>query len=141
MAEAFQITRRVEFRETDAAGIVHFSCFFHYMEEAEHALLRHVGLRVEMQHNGAAISWPRVSARCEYDEPAKFDDLLNISVEVSRIGEKSITYQFDITHGEREVAHGEMTAVCCEIVVGQPPKSVPIPAEISAALRPFVKAG
>jgi acyl-CoA thioester hydrolase len=33
----FRITRRVEFSETDMAGIVHFSNFFRYMETAEHA--------------------------------------------------------------------------------------------------------
>lgn len=38
--------RRVEFVETDAAGIVHFSSFFVYMEQAEHELLRHLGLNV-----------------------------------------------------------------------------------------------
>ena len=36
--------RRVEFAETDAAGIVHFSVFFRYMEEAEHALWRNAGM-------------------------------------------------------------------------------------------------
>lgn len=140
MSESFHLTRRVEFRETDAAGIVHFSCFFHYMEEAEHALLRHVGLHVEMQHEGATISWPRVSARCEYEGPARFDDILDIRVTVSRIGEKSVTYQFDITHDGREVAHGEMTVVCCEIVLGDAPNSVTIPAAISEALQSYVEA-
>ena len=140
MAEAFQLTRRVEFRETDAAGIVHFSCFFHFMEEAEHALLRHIGLHVEMQHEGVTISWPRVSARCDFEGPARFDDLLDIGVVVSRIGEKSVTYQFDISHEGREVAHGEMTAVCCKIVPGDPPASVPIPTDIIESLQPYVVA-
>ena len=36
----FRLQRRVQFYETDAAGIVHFSWFFRYLEEAEHALWR-----------------------------------------------------------------------------------------------------
>ena len=36
----FRTTRRVEFRDTDAAGIVHFSAFFFYMESVEHEFLR-----------------------------------------------------------------------------------------------------
>ena len=36
----------VEFAETDAAGIVHFSVFFRYMEEAEHAVWRQAGLDI-----------------------------------------------------------------------------------------------
>ena len=41
MAEAFHYRRRVEFCETDAAGIVHFSAYFQYMEQAEHSRSRH----------------------------------------------------------------------------------------------------
>ena len=40
MATPFRVTRRVEFHETDMAGIVHFSNFFRYMEFAEVEFLR-----------------------------------------------------------------------------------------------------
>ncbi len=46
MSEAYRTTRRVEFRDTDAAGIVHFSAFFFYMESVEHEFLRQLGLSV-----------------------------------------------------------------------------------------------
>ena len=45
-AQRIRLTRRVQFYETDAAGIVHFSWFFRYMEEAEHALWREAGLSI-----------------------------------------------------------------------------------------------
>ena len=44
MVSEYRLRRRVQFYETDAAGIVHFSWFFRYMEEAEHALWREAGL-------------------------------------------------------------------------------------------------
>ena len=53
--------RRVEFAETDAAGMVHFSVFFRYMEEAEHAAWRAAGLDIFEGHEEQ--SWPRISAR------------------------------------------------------------------------------
>ena len=40
----FRYSRRVQFSETDLAGIAHFSAFFRFMEEAEHALWRAAGL-------------------------------------------------------------------------------------------------
>ena len=46
MASEYRLRRRVQFYETDAAGIVHFSWFFRYMEEAEHALWREAGLSI-----------------------------------------------------------------------------------------------
>lgn len=44
--EGFHWRRRVEFSETDMAGIAHFSSFIIYMEQAEHALLRSLGTSV-----------------------------------------------------------------------------------------------
>ena len=46
MDGAFRYARRVQFGETDMAGIVHFSWMFRYMEEAEHALWRAAGLSI-----------------------------------------------------------------------------------------------
>ena len=46
MSSAFLWERRVEFHETDAAGIAHFSSLLIFMEQAEHALLRSLGLSV-----------------------------------------------------------------------------------------------
>ena len=42
----FRCRRIVEFRDTDAAGIAHFSAFFFWMESAEHEFLRELGIRV-----------------------------------------------------------------------------------------------
>ena len=39
----FTYRRRVQFYETDLAGIVHFSWYPRYMEEAEHAMWRDAG--------------------------------------------------------------------------------------------------
>ena len=45
-ASNFVYRRRILFHETDLAGIVHFSNFFKYMEEAEHAFVRSIGLSI-----------------------------------------------------------------------------------------------
>ena len=46
MPYEFRCRQRVEFADTDMAGIVHFSNFFRYMERAEHEFLRSLGLSV-----------------------------------------------------------------------------------------------
>lgn len=58
MSEVFKTKRRVEFRETDMAGIVHFSNFFAYMEQAEHALLRSLDLGVMCNIDGRTLAFP-----------------------------------------------------------------------------------
>jgi len=143
MTAPFQTTRRVEFSDTDAAGIMHFSAFFRFMEQAEHDLLRSVGLSVVMQDEvtkagGGKLSWPRVHAHCDFRSPAHYEDMVEVEVSIGRLGEKSVSYQFRFVHAGRELAVGEITSVCCRIVAGQPPESVTIPDWFRSKLIPFM---
>lgn len=131
----FRTQRRVEFRDTDAAGIMHFSVFFLAMEEAEHALLRHCGLSVHQPVDSHIVSWPRVAAECQYRSAVRFEETLTIDVTIERLGEKSVTYAFRFTCGERLVAEGKMTSVCCELRHGEKPLPIAIPAEIRKKLE------
>jgi acyl-CoA thioester hydrolase len=135
MSLRFTTTRRVEFRDTDAAGIAHFSVFFVYMEQAEHELLRHLGLSVVLTDDDGEISWPRVSAACEYRAPARFEEVLDVEVVLQRLGQKSVTFGFRFTRAGAEIATGKLTAVCCRIRPGSPPQSIRIPASIAHKLR------
>jgi len=135
MPEPFRTSRRIEFRDTDAGGIAHFSTFFIFMEQAEHEFLRQLGMSVHRDDGVNVVSWPRVSARCDYQSPVKFEDVLDIEVRIARVGQKSVTYEFAFSCQGRAVAEGQITAVCCRIEAGQPPQSIPIPADIAALLK------
>ena len=137
MSTAFVTTRRVEFSDTDAAGIVHFAAFFRMMEQAEHELLRSVGLSVVLRDADGVVTWPRVNAQCSFSSVARFEDVLQIEVRVSRLGTKSVTYAHRFLKDGQEIAAGEITTVCCRVRDGQPPESMPIPAEFLEKLRPF----
>jgi 4-hydroxybenzoyl-CoA thioesterase/acyl-CoA thioester hydrolase len=138
MSETFSVQRRVEFRDTDAAGIVHFSNFFVYMEQTEHAFLRSLGLGVIFEFDGKPISWPRVKASCDYKTSIRFEEIIDIRLAVERIGDKSVTYRFDFHRGETPVAKGSLTAVCCIYEPGQVPQSHPIPLPFADAIRPYL---
>ncbi len=132
---AYRTSRRIEFRDTDAGGIAHFTAFFQFMEAAEHELLRSLGLSVHQAVQDGHISWPRVSVSCDFQQPVRFEDVLDIEVSIGRIGNKSVTYSFAFTHDGQHTAQGEITAVCCRLRPGQPPESIQIPAEIVTKLR------
>jgi 4-hydroxybenzoyl-CoA thioesterase/acyl-CoA thioester hydrolase len=140
MPAPFRTTRRVEFSDTDAAGIAHFSAFFRYMEQAEHELLRSVGLSVLARDEIGPISWPRVSARCDYKFAARFEDVLDIDVQIARLGMKSATYACRFSRGGREIAVGEITSVCCRISEHHAPQAIAIPESFRAKLIPFANA-
>src|SRR5436190_21238695 len=107
MSTAFLTSRRVEFSDTDAAGLMHFVAFFRMMEQAEHDLLRSVGLSVVMHDADGQISWPRVSARCDFQVAARFEDLLDIEVRIMRLGERSVTYAHRFLRDDAVIASGE----------------------------------
>jgi 4-hydroxybenzoyl-CoA thioesterase/acyl-CoA thioester hydrolase len=138
MSTAFTTTRRVEFSDTDAAGIMHFAAFFRMMEQAEHELLRSVGLSVQTQDAASTISWPRASAHCDYRAAARFEDVLQIEVRITRLGRTSITWSHRFTRGPDELATGSITSVCCRLYPGAPPQAIAIPASVADNLRGFV---
>jgi 4-hydroxybenzoyl-CoA thioesterase/acyl-CoA thioester hydrolase len=136
---SFTATRRVEFRDTDAAGIMHFAAFFPLMESVEHEFLRHLGLSVLARDATGPVSWPRVNAQCDFRSAVRFEDVLSVTLRIARLGEKSVTYDFDIRHDDQPVAEGKITAVCCRLSdSGGPLQSIAIPAEIANKLRPYV---
>jgi acyl-CoA thioester hydrolase len=137
----FSTLRRVEFRDTDAAGIVHFSAFFPMMEAAEHELLRSLGISVlpKAEPGKPLISWPRVSASCNFMAAARFEDQLRVSVEVAEIGSSSVRYRFRFTRDDQLIAEGTTTTVCCRMPASDSAgkmefEKTPIPAEIRGLL-------
>ena len=138
VTEPFLYRRRVEFRDTDAAGIMHFSTFFLRMEEAEHALLRSLGTTVWRVEDEGKVSWPRVSAQCDYRGPVRFEDWLDVEVRVARLGETSVTYDFRFLLDGKRVADGQVTAVCCLFTVGKPPRPIAIPADLRQQLERYL---
>jgi YbgC/YbaW family acyl-CoA thioester hydrolase len=134
MAEPFRTTRRVEFADTDMAGIAHFANFFRWMESAEVEYLRRRGLSVALGWEGERIGFPRVSASCDYLKPVRFEDELEIAVRLERLGRKSVTYAFEFFKGGEAVARGQVTSVCCRIVPGHSIEAIDIPEGIRAKL-------
>jgi len=135
---SFTTRRRVEFRDTDAAGIVHFSAFLLWMESAEHELLRAAGLRViDRGPDGIDASWPRVSVSCDFSGPIRFGDEVDVAVSVEKVGRTSVTYGFAFTHEGRAVARGRVVAVRCLLRPGRDPESVAIDDDIVTRLSAY----
>jgi YbgC/YbaW family acyl-CoA thioester hydrolase len=130
----FRARRRVEFADTDMAGLVHFANFFRFMESAEVEFLRSRGLSVAMEHEGERLGFPRVSASCDYLSPAHFDDQIDVEVSVSNVGRKSVTYAFEFFCGDVLLARGQVSAVCCRVVPGGI-ESIEMPGSIRKALE------
>jgi len=112
----FKITKRIEFSDTDMAGIVHYSNFFRYMESAEHAFFRSMGHSIVGDRFDPPVGWPRVHASCDFKAPLRFEDEIEIHMLVAEKRSKSLSYLFRIrklnAEPPTEVARGKLTVVC-----------------------------
>jgi YbgC/YbaW family acyl-CoA thioester hydrolase len=115
MPFTFATRRRVEFADTDMAGIVHFARFFAFMEAAEHEALRSRGLSVVMTLDGRKLAFPRVAAQCDFYRPLRFEEVVEIQVTLSRLGDKSLTWSFDFVRDGELLARGSITTCCCQV--------------------------
>lgn len=116
MAFDFVQARELAFHETDMAGIAHFSNFFRWMEQAEHAFLKSLGIEPVVQDGEKFWGWPRVRASCEYHAPIRFGERFEVHLFVKEIKQKSVVYFFRFRKvlpdgGRIALAKGEMTSV------------------------------
>ncbi|MGW0809973.1 acyl-CoA thioesterase [Nonomuraea sp. NPDC002799] len=88
---------RVEWVDTDAAGIYHNSTVIRYVEAAEAELMRACGL---LDYFPRA---PRVRYEVEFAAPLRFGQEVTTVVQIERIGTTSMSFVFEVW-GE-ELAH------------------------------------
>jgi acyl-CoA thioester hydrolase len=123
------LRRRVQFHEVDSAGIVHFSNYFRYMEEAEHALWRAAGISIAAPE--AAVGFPRVAAGFDYRRPLRFEDEIDIRIRIAALSRRTIRYACTLSVGGVVAAEGTMTIVCVRMGV-EPLEAVSIPEAIAS---------
>jgi YbgC/YbaW family acyl-CoA thioester hydrolase len=139
MPYEFRLTRRIEFSETDMAGIVHFSNFFRYMESAEHAFFRSLGFSIASTEANEWLGWPRVRASCDYRRPIRFEDEIEIHLLVRRKRTRSIEYAFIFRkcndEADMEIARGTLVVASVRRQADRGMISVPIPEHIAAKIE------
>lgn len=96
------IERCVEWPDTDAAGHYHHSTVVRWVEAAEAALLRRLGL------DHLFGSTPRVHFEADYRARLWFGDLVRIDLRVARVGTTSLHYAFTVRKGHEVAATGRM---------------------------------
>ncbi|MEZ5317538.1 MAG: thioesterase family protein [Vicinamibacterales bacterium] len=102
--------RRAEFAETDMAGMVHFSVYLRYVEEAEHAMWRAAGLNIA--DPASPYGFPRIAFSIEYHAPLRFQDEFEVHIQVTEVRERSLRYRATITRGREAIATSTHAAVC-----------------------------
>lgn len=135
MTPTYITRRRVEFFETDLAGIVHFANYYRYMEMAEHEFFRSLDLKIHgTLPDGTTFGWPRVTASCSFHSPAHYDEEIEVCLTVLRRTTRSLTTGYEIRRGETVLATGEMKTAYCIIPTDGQLESAEMPPEFAERL-------
>ena len=130
----FSMQRRVEFAETDMAGIAHFTNFFKYMEETEHAFLRARGLSVVLNDAKGKLGFPKLEATCEYKRPVRYEDVVEVDAVICCEDGKTLRYEFAFSRQGTRIAFGRLRTAFCRFPLDQPPYAVPINSDVMEKL-------
>ena len=129
----FTYRRRVQFAETDQAGLVHFTAMFRYMEEAEHALWRAAGLSVA--DPASELAWPRISASMEFRHPLRFEEEFEVRIRVASSKTRTLHYECLVVRGDVVVAEGTMGSICARRQPDGSMRAAELPADLVVRLN------
>jgi acyl-CoA thioester hydrolase len=103
----FTVDRRVAWVDSDPSGAYQFTAAIRYVEDAEITMLRELGILDLLYPH-----LPRVAVQASYRRPCYFEEVVQVLVRVSRMGQSSIEYEFRLQLPDGTLcAEGSMTAV------------------------------
>jgi len=86
---------RVRYAETDTMGVVYYANYLVWFEVARTDLLRHSGWSYrEMEVEG--FSLPVIEAHCEYKQPARYDDEVEVRSRGDLISPIRVRFTYEI---------------------------------------------
>jgi acyl-CoA thioester hydrolase len=86
---------RVRYAETDQMGVVYYANYFVWFEVARAELLRSLGWSYrEMEAEGVGL--PVIEAHCEYRQPARYDDVLDIRTKGALVSAACVRFDYEV---------------------------------------------
>jgi|SRR5690242_2193342 YbgC/YbaW family acyl-CoA thioester hydrolase len=120
---------RVNWVDTDASGLIHYTAALRYFEVAEHALMRKLftgGTPVER-----TFLLPRVHVEADYRAALRYPDEFECAARVAAVGRSSVTFSYEVRRMDGVVAIvGRIVAVA----VDAGGRSIPLPDAFRDAL-------
>jgi acyl-CoA thioester hydrolase len=121
------LERRIEWIDTDAAGIYHWTTAFRLAEAAEAAL--HTRLGIADFTFGAT---PRVAVDAEFERPLRFNDPVEVDFGVESVGRSSVRYAFAVTGPDGRAMSGHVTTA---LVDRESKRAIAWPEDVRAKLE------
>jgi acyl-CoA thioester hydrolase len=110
----FTWTIRVYYEDTDTGGIVYYANYLKFFERARTEWLRSAGFgqRALLQEHG--LQFVVAGIECEFRQPARLDDLIDIDVRIARAGRASFEFVQTARRGADVLANARVRVGCID---------------------------
>ena len=132
MSTVFSIPIRVYYEDTDSGAVVYYANYLKFMERARTEWLRTLGFEQDELARRDGILFAVRSARIDFIKPARFNDLLQATVQVAQRGKASITFAQQIRRESLTLCEGEVKVACLDVATFMPR---PIPEHVRERLN------
>ncbi len=131
MPKPFTWTIRVYYEDTDTGGVVYYANYLKFFERARTEWLRAAGFEQQTMADQLGLRFVVTRIECDYKQPARLDDVLELDVRVARAGGASIVFDQTARRGAEVLATARVRAGCIESDRFTPAR---LPAALRAAL-------
>ena len=118
---------RVYYEDTDGGGVVYHSNYLNFMERARTEWLRHLGFEQTYLRDELNLIFVVHSLQISFKKPAKFNDLLTITSQLSKIGRGSFEFLQKISVNQQALVEAQVKVACVDALTFKP---VGIPEQI-----------
>jgi len=132
IAEPFLWPVRVYYEDTDAAGVVYYANYLRFMERARTEWLRAMGFEQSELAESHGVAFVVRSAAIDYLAPGRFNDELQVSVELIKVGAGQIEVNQRVVRGEDVLARAAVRVACVALRTMRP---VRIPRPLATRIR------
>ena len=110
------VAMRVRFGHADPAGIVYYPRFFEWFHDVFEGMFE-VVLGEPYAHvlNHRRVGFPAVQVECEWNAPARFGELVRVEVFLSRISERSATFEYRVLRDDLELARARVKVAAMDM--------------------------
>lgn len=111
---------RVYYEDTDAGGVVYYANYLAYMERARSEWLRTLGFDNQTLADQQGVVFVVRRACVDYLQPARLDELLDVSLILKKRGKASLLFEQQVRRGDELLCRGEILLACVDAASFKP---------------------
>jgi acyl-CoA thioester hydrolase len=111
---AFCSTQRVYWEDTDAGGVVYYANYLKFLERARTEWLRAQGFSQHRLAEQPGILFAVTNVEVSYQRPARLDDELSVTCELTRAGAASLRFAQRIYRRDELLTTAQVRVACVD---------------------------